>query len=98
MRTAALQDLAGIFQSEPGSQGARIVKSSRNPGPSEIVLSLHAEYEPLEVAQPLLRAQPAEVAITQIRHRSALAVVTLLLVYKIFLLINKIFQEYNISM
>ena len=74
-----------------------MVKSSRHPGPSEIVLSLHAEYEPLEVAQHLLRAQPAEVAITQIRHRSALAVVTVLLVYKIFLLIKKIFQEYNIS-
>ena len=60
------------------------MKAGRHPGPGEVVLSLHAEYEATEVAQHLLRAQPAEVAITQIRHRSALTVVTVLLVSKIF--------------
>ena len=49
-------DLMGIFQSEPGGQAARVVKAGRHPGPGEVVLSLHAEYEATEVAQHLLRA------------------------------------------
>ena len=47
-------DLAGIFQSEPGCQGAGVVKSSCQPGPSQLVLSLHGEYEAPEVSQHLL--------------------------------------------
>ena len=77
-------DLIFMFQSEPGCQGAGVVNPGGHPGASQLVLLSHLEDEVLEVPHTLLGGHPVEVPLTQVLRWSALPVVTVLLVYKIF--------------